>query len=186
MFSFYSEDSLLIGRYYYTYVAWLTDFPQHEYEVESYVIVGDPCPDPNSVLAPNQMALEPYMYTSEPIVEFVIEPFIVDPPSCYVVYECLSIDAPLIDGQSLCDFQRGDDYGQFIQTMGIYQMRFTDASVVPPGEYKLQFTGTVGTKSDSFELSLVFVDLCPNVQITVLEDGLFQDSDYLIRGEEQV
>ena len=125
------------------------------------------------------MALEPYQYTSEPIVEFKIEPFIVDPPSCNVLYECISPDG-------FCDLQSvdGENYGTFEQAAGVFKLRVTDPTLVAPGEYRLVFRGTVGTKSDEFELILSFVDICPDVTITLLEDGVFTDSTYLIRSEE--
>ena len=62
----------------------------------------------------------------------------------------------------------------------------TDATLVAPGEYSLVFRGTVGTKWDEFELILSFLDICPDVTISLLEDvKIFDDYTYLIRSEEQ-
>ena len=57
--------------------------------------------------------------------------------------------------------------------MGIYQMRYQDATLIVPGDYKLQIKGTVGTKSDSFELVITFIDICADVDISLHDDGLF-------------
>ena len=42
-------------------------------------------------------------------------------------------------------------------------MKLSDATLIAPGDYTLMFKGTVGSKSDSFELIVSFVDICPDV-----------------------
>ena len=50
----------------------------------------------------------------------------------------------------------------------------------PAGTYELLITGTVGTKSDSFTLTVVLVDPCPTATIT-LSPTPISDFEYVLR-----
>ena len=52
----------------------------------------------------------------------------------------------------------------------------------PAGTYVLLITGTVGNKSDSYNLSIVLVDPCPTATLTKITNPVpISDFDYVLR-----
>ena len=97
------------------------------------------------------MILEPYLYTTDPIVEFTLTPFEVVPSACEVTYTCQTIGGPKLFP---CTWELLENFGKFDSETGNYKLMQTDMVEFPAGDYTLEITGTVGTKSDSFELTL--------------------------------
>lgn len=57
------------------------------------------------------MSLDPYFYTKEPIIDFVLRPFEVVPAACSITYACEVVDGPKIFA---CTWdQPSGDFGAF-------------------------------------------------------------------------
>ena len=63
---------------------------------------------------------------------------------------------------------------------GTYEFISTDMANYPAGTYELTITGTVGTQSDSFVLTIELVDPCPTALITLLDSPIADDT-YVLR-----
>ena len=63
---------------------------------------------------------------------------------------------------------------------GTYEFISTDMANYPAGTYELTITGTVGTQSDSFVLTIELVDPCPTAVITLLDSPIADDT-YVLR-----
>ena len=122
-FSFYSEDFNLIGDHEFSIEAYLTEYlitKTIEQAEKATLTVGDPCPDPDSVTAPGQITLDPYLYTADnPKVVFTMSPFAVVPPACFPEYTCETISGPAaID---LCSLNDGTTISTFDADSGNFE-----------------------------------------------------------------
>ena len=100
-------------------------------------------------------------------------PFEVDPSECPVTYTCA-----LESGQA--DICTGVE-ATFDSQIGDYQFQTTDMVEYPPGTYSLLITGTVGSRSDSFIMTVKFVDPCPSTLLTLITSPIIDDYTYTLR-----
>ena len=177
-YSFYSEDFGLIGAQTFTLEAHLTNYPvtaTAEKAVTATIAVGNPCGDPDAVVAPAQSTVLPYLYTGATHA-FTIDPMVVTPPPCDVIYSCSLTSGPV----DICSVNDGATQGVLDPVTGNYAFESTDMATYPAGTYLLLITGTVGTKSDSFTLTIELVDPCPTALITLLPSPI-SDDEYVLR-----
>ena len=95
-----------MGMHEISVVASITNYPDiiSETKVISFEI-RDSCPNPFSVIAPEQNNPPDYYYTGDsPILSFSLTPFVVDPAVCAVTYSCQVIDG---DRTDICTIQDG-------------------------------------------------------------------------------
>ena len=111
-YSIYSEDFSLIGSHTFTLEAHLTNYPVTATPVKAVTAnleIGDPCGDPDSVVAPTpQATVPPYSYTgATPKIEFTLDPMVVTPPACDVIYSCSLTSGPV----DICSVANGGSLG---------------------------------------------------------------------------
>ena len=123
------------------------------------------------------MTVSPYSYTgTTDKVLFTLEPFTVEPPNCVFTFTCSLSSGPI----DICNVIDGSTSGIFNGATGNYEFQTTDMATYPAGTYELLITGTVGTKSDYFTLTVVLVDPCPTATIT-LKPTPISDYEYVLR-----
>ena len=184
-YSFYSEDDGLVGDHPFTLAAHLTDYPVTAAPAKAATItVVDPCLDPDILKVTGQPAIPDYLYTASPIIDFVLNPFEVFPPSCPVAYSCASgVTGP---ANFACDWTQFANFGAFDPATGSYQMMQTDMAHYPAGTYTMEITGTVGIKSVSVPVTFNLVDPCPTAQITLALPSQIVDATYVLRDSGQI
>lgn len=97
------------------------------------IVIGDPCPDPDSVIAPLQSTVTPYSYTGDsPKVSFTATPFDVVPAICPVTYSCAILNGPFAGP---CAFVSGTTVATFDDTTGDFTFSSIDTANYPPGTY---------------------------------------------------
>ena len=145
------------------------------------ITINSPCPEPDSVEAsgPKVVQLAPYNYTGATNrIEFTPESFVVEPSICTVHYSCeVAGDQRVID---LCSIGLEETTSSFDSTTGTFTLESVNMDDVPPGLYTIRITGTVGSKSDSIELTVELVNPCPTADL-VLSDGPIPSFDYVLR-----
>ena len=98
-FSIFTEDDLDVGAHEVTIIAFLTDYPEIKSSVAAISLeIVDVCPNPFSVIAPNQNNPSPYFYSAnQPELKFTLKPFYVDPTVCSPSYSCRVISGVRTD-----------------------------------------------------------------------------------------
>ena len=125
------------------------------------------------------MSVDSYYYTgATDKIQFTLSPFNVDPSSCALTYTCILSSGPI----NICNINDGTTSGIFSAVTGNYEFQSTDMANYPAQTYELLITGTVGTKSDSFTLTVVLVDPCPTATIT-LNTTPISDYNYVLRNQ---
>jgi len=135
--SLYSEDMALQGTSQpYTVKAAFVDYPQITSslpDATAYILLKDPCPDPESVSMSPQKNPADYYYTAQtPKMQFTLTPFFSDPPVCEFIYSCAVIEGSWRD---LCSIADGSTHGVFDAITGSYEFYSTDTIKYPPGQY---------------------------------------------------
>lgn len=122
-YSIYSEEFGLIGSHTFTLEGFLTDYPVTATATQaltSTIVIVDPCIDPDLLEATTQAPIDDYYYTVSPIIDFVLNPFNVFPPTCTVTYSCDNgVTGPV---NFDCDWTQNGNYGTFDPLTGNYQM----------------------------------------------------------------
>ena len=73
---------------------------------KSTLRVQDPCKDPESLSSSSQTDPPAYKYSGDsPAINFVINPFVVEPPICTIKYDCSVLSGPV---NTLCNAVTGD------------------------------------------------------------------------------
>ena len=142
------------------------------------IVIGDPCPDPDSVIAPAQNAVTPYSYTGDsPKATFAATPFDVVPSICTVTYSCSILNGPFAGP---CAFVSGTTVATFDSSTGNFSFSSIDTANYSPGLYSFEITGTVGTKSDKVIISVELIGPCSTAEITLLPSPVSDDT-YILR-----
>ena len=124
-FTVYSEDFQDVGMHSISVTASLTNYPEITSEQTTIQFeVRDSCPNPFSVVAPEQSDPADYYYTgSSPMLSFSLVPFEVDPSVCAVTYSCRVASGERTD---LCVIQDGTTTATFNTETGAYTFSSTD------------------------------------------------------------
>ena len=102
---------------------------------------------------------------------FNLTPFEVDPNVCSPSYSCSVISGERTD---LCSVQDGLTAAEFNTVTGAYTFQSTDIANYTPGAYVFEITGTVGTKQDTAQFTMILEDPCPTTGLT-LQSNVFSD-----------
>ena len=111
-------------------------------------------------------------------MQFLLTPFVVQPPICTVEYSCKVIAGSRLD---LCQISDGSTHGIFDPITGSYQFYSTDMVNYKPGEYTFEITGTVGTKSATAFFTMTLADPCPTTKLTITKPNSLRDQIYTLR-----
>ena len=85
-------------------------------------------------------------------------PFVVNPSGfCTVTYSCGMLSGARLD---LCNLIDPAVTVSFDSSTGDYQFSCSDMTVVTPGPYVFEITGTVGTNVETIQFTLTLVDPC--------------------------
>ena len=178
----YSENFSLIGQHTYTVSAFLTDYPSLTSptpDPSATINFIDPCPNPESLLATQQVDPDDYDYTGQaPSVKFTLNAFVVEPPVCDFQYSCQVISGDRLD---LCQISDGSTQGVFDPISGNYEFFTEDMVNFKPGEYTFEITGTVGSQSTSATFVMTLVDPCLTTKLSIIEPDPFEDLTYTLR-----
>ena len=167
IFSVSADDVAKVGVYPISYRVYYQNYPENfEDKINAAtIVVTDPCSEPFGITATSQMFVEPYLFTGDsPSLDFLMNPFETDPPSCPVTYSCEMMLGASFD---LCQVIDEDTVGSFDTATGNYQLKSTDIENFAEGHYELEITGALGPLTDSITIEIELVNPCPTATITL-------------------
>lgn len=172
----YSENFALPPNSPYTYeiVASLAQYPSVTTSAQGVINILDVCDSPFtfSAIASSVSVSADY---GQPIA--MTHPYlIVDPAICapQVTYSCSVVTTQQTSANSLCTtfIENNGVYsssGTFDITNGGFSFTTTDKTAFPPGNYELQITSAIGSKSVTVSYQFTLLDTCATA---ILSDGV--------------
>lgn len=141
----------------------------------------DPCENPVSLQPTEQTPPPDYYYTGTTnMIDFTLDPFVVNPDSCNFEYSCAFISGPRTDLDICNFFDFATSETSFNPQTGQFTMHTTDKVGFPPGTYWMEVTGTVGQSSTKTLVPITLVDPCNTAELA-LNPTPFFDEDYFLR-----